>query len=85
MLFPCQSLESWPLVSLLKEVLIDTQDFLGVAARLQPEDGNRKVLPILGNCSAYIPLADLRQRITIRNTTVYYLLHNMTSKLQPCN
>lgn len=47
--------------------------------------GNRKVLLILDNCSAHIPLHQLSDYVLLRNTTVLYLPHNTTSKIQPCD
>lgn len=46
---------------------------------------NRKVLLIMDNCSAHVLLAELPDRIQLRNTTVFYLPPNTTSKLQPCD
>ena len=45
----------------------------------------RQVLLIMDNCSAHIPLAQLPTVIRLRNTTVFYLPPNTTSKLQPCD
>ncbi len=44
---------------------------------------NHKVLLVLDNCSAHIPLEELPACIQLRNTRVLYLLPNMTSKIQP--
>ncbi len=43
----------------------------------------RNVLLIMDNCSAHIPLMQLTFVVTLRNTTVFYLPPNMTSKIQP--
>ncbi|KAI9922732.1 hypothetical protein PsorP6_001154 [Peronosclerospora sorghi] len=45
----------------------------------------RKVLLILDNCGAHVPLDDIPARIQLRNTTVFYLPPNTTSKLQTCD
>jgi hypothetical protein len=45
----------------------------------------RNVLLIMDNCSAHIPLMQFASVVTLRNTTVFYLLPNTTSKIQPCN
>ncbi|KAI0999363.1 hypothetical protein K3495_g8832 [Podosphaera aphanis] len=42
----------------------------------------RKVLLIMDNCSAHIPVQELP---VLRNTTVKYLPPNSTSKIQPCD
>jgi hypothetical protein len=46
---------------------------------------NRKVLLVLDNYSAHVPLEELPARIQLRNTCVLYLPPNMTSKIQPCD
>ncbi len=46
---------------------------------------NRKVLLVLDNCSAHVPLEELPTHIQLRNTCVLYLPPNMTSKTQPCD
>ncbi len=43
---------------------------------------NRKVLLVLDNCSAHVPLEEFPARIQLRNTRVLYLPPNMTSKIQ---
>ncbi len=43
------------------------------------------VLLIMDNCSAHIPLMQLASVVTLRNTTVFYLPPNTTSKIQPCD
>jgi hypothetical protein len=45
----------------------------------------RNVLLIMDNCSAHIPLMQLEFVVTFRNTTVFYLPPNTTSKIQPCD
>jgi hypothetical protein len=45
----------------------------------------RNVLLIMDNCSAHIPLMQLTSVVTLRNTTVFYLPPNTTSKIQPCD
>jgi hypothetical protein len=45
----------------------------------------RNVLLIMDNCSAHIPLMQLASVVTLRNTTVFYLPPNTTSKIQPCD
>ncbi|KAK3222197.1 hypothetical protein Dsin_009222 [Dipteronia sinensis] len=45
---------------------------------------NRKVLLLLDNCTAHVPLIELPNHNQLRNTTVHYLPPNLTSKLQPC-
>jgi hypothetical protein len=45
----------------------------------------RNVLLIMDNCSAHIPLMQLTSVVTLRNTTVFYLPPNTTSKIQLCN
>jgi hypothetical protein len=45
----------------------------------------RNVLLIMDNCSAHIPLMQLAYVVTFRNTTVFYLPPNTTSKIQPCD
>jgi hypothetical protein len=44
-----------------------------------------KVLLIMDNFSGHIPLDQLPNHIQLRNTTVFYLPPNATSKIQPCN
>lgn len=46
---------------------------------------DRKVLLLLDNCSAHVPVGQLHNQINLRNTTLHYLPPNMTSKLQPCD
>jgi hypothetical protein len=46
---------------------------------------NRKVLLVLDNYIAHVPLEELPARIQLRNTRVLYLPPNMTSKIQPCD
>ncbi len=46
---------------------------------------NHKILLVLDNCSAYVPLEKLLARIQLGNTRVLYLPPNMTSKIQPCD
>jgi len=46
---------------------------------------NRKVLLVLDNYSAHVPLEELPARIQLRNTRVLYLPPNMMSKIQPCD
>jgi hypothetical protein len=46
---------------------------------------NRKVLLIVDNCSAHVPIDKLPDRIILRNTTLFYLPPNTTSKIQPCD
>ena len=46
---------------------------------------NRKVLLILDNCNAHVLIHELPDRINLRNTTVFYLPPNTTSKIQPCD
>jgi hypothetical protein len=43
------------------------------------------VLLIMDNCNAHIPLMQLTSVVTLRNTTVFYLPPNTTSKIQPCD
>jgi hypothetical protein len=43
------------------------------------------VLLIMDNCSAHISLMQLASVVTLRNTTVFYLPPNTTSKIQPCD
>jgi len=38
---------------------------------------NRKVLLVLDNCSAHVPLEELPTRIQLRNTCVYFLLQRL--------
>jgi hypothetical protein len=46
----------------------------------------RKVILLLDNCSAHIKDADLDKfNIQLKNTTLFYLLLNTTSKIQPCD
>jgi hypothetical protein len=45
----------------------------------------RKVLLIMDNFSGHIPLDQLPNHIQLRNTTVFYLPPNATSKIQPCD
>jgi hypothetical protein len=45
----------------------------------------RNVLLIMDNCSAHISLMQLTSVVTLRNTTVFYLPPNTTSKIQPCD
>ncbi len=45
----------------------------------------RKVLFIMDNFSGHIPLDQLPNHIQLRNTTVFYLPPNATSKIQPCD
>ena len=47
---------------------------------------NRKVLLMLDNCSAHVPIDALRDRIiTLRNTTVLCFPPNTTSNIHPCD
>ncbi len=46
---------------------------------------NYKVLLVLDNYNAHVPLEELLARIQLRNTCVLYLPPNMTSKIQPCD
>ncbi len=46
---------------------------------------NRKVLLVLDNCNAHVPLEELLACIQLKNTRVLYLPPNMTSKIQPCD
>jgi hypothetical protein len=46
---------------------------------------NYKVLLVLDNCSAHVPLEELPAHIRLKNTRVLYLPPNMTSKIQPCD
>ena len=47
---------------------------------------NRKVLLMLDNCSAHIPIDTLRDRIiTLRNTTDFCFPPNTTSNIHPCD
>jgi len=39
----------------------------------------------MDNFSGHIPLDQLPNHIQLRNTTVFYLPLNVTSKIQPCN
>jgi hypothetical protein len=39
----------------------------------------------MDNFSGHIPLDQLPNHIQLRNTTVFYLPPNATSKIQPCN
>lgn len=41
----------------------------------------RNVFLIMDNCSAHIPLMQLASIVTDRNTTVFYIPSNMTSKI----
>ena len=45
----------------------------------------RKVLLILDNCSAHIPLAAILNIVILHHTTIMYLLPNTTSKIQSCD
>jgi hypothetical protein len=45
----------------------------------------RKVLLIMDNFNDHIPLDQLPNHIQLRNTTVFYLPPNATSKIQPCD
>jgi hypothetical protein len=45
----------------------------------------RNVLLIMDNCSTHISLMQLASVVTLRNTTVFYLPPNTTSKIQPCD
>jgi hypothetical protein len=45
----------------------------------------RKVLLIMDNSSGHIPFDQLRNQIQLRNTIVFYLPPNVTSKIQPCD
>ncbi len=45
----------------------------------------RNVLLIMDNCSAHISLMQFAYVVTLRNTTVFYLPPNTTSKIQPCD
>jgi hypothetical protein len=44
-----------------------------------------KVLLIMDNFSGHIPLDQLPNHIQLRNTTIFYLPPNATSKIQPCD
>jgi hypothetical protein len=46
---------------------------------------NHKVLLVLDNRKAHVPLEELPAHIQLRNTCVLYLPPNMTSKIQPCD
>jgi hypothetical protein len=45
----------------------------------------RNVFFIMDNCNAHILLMQLASVVTLRNTTVFYLPLNATSKIQPCD
>jgi hypothetical protein len=45
----------------------------------------RKVLLILDNFSGHTPVEKIPDHIRLRNTTIFYLPPNMTSKIQPCD
>jgi hypothetical protein len=45
----------------------------------------RNVILIMDNYSAHILLMQLASVVTLRNTTVFYLPPNTTSKIQPCD
>jgi len=45
----------------------------------------RKVLLIMDNFSGHIPLDQLPNHIQLKNTIVFYLPPNATSKIQPCD
>jgi hypothetical protein len=45
----------------------------------------RNVLLIMDNCSAHISLMQFASVVTLRNTTVFYVPPNTTSKIQPCD
>jgi len=45
----------------------------------------RNVLLIMDNYSAHIPLMQFTSVVTLRNTIVFYLPPNTTSKIQPCD
>ncbi|KAL6498035.1 hypothetical protein OROGR_028432 [Orobanche gracilis] len=59
--------------------------FLGRLQAFDQHVKDRKVLLLLDNCSAHIPVGELHNHINLRNTTLHYLPPNMTSKLQPCD
>jgi hypothetical protein len=44
-----------------------------------------KVLLIMDNFNGHIPLDQLPNHIQLRNTTIFYLPPNATSKIQPCD
>jgi len=46
---------------------------------------SRKVLLILDNFSGHTPVEKIPDHIRLRNTTIFYLPPNMTSKIQPCS
>jgi hypothetical protein len=50
-----------------------------------PEMESTLVLLIMDNFSGHIPLDQLPNHIQLRNTTVFYLPPNATSKIQPCD
>ncbi len=45
----------------------------------------RNVLLIMDNCNTHIPIMQFASVVTLRNTTVFYLPLNTTSKIQPCD
>jgi hypothetical protein len=45
----------------------------------------RKVLLIMDNFSGHIPLDQIPNHIQQKNTTIFYLPPNTTSKIQPCD
>jgi hypothetical protein len=59
--------------------------FLGWLRGFDLHVSGRKVLLIMDNFSGHIPLDQFPNHIQLRNTIIFYLPPNATSKMQPCN
>ncbi|KAK3198747.1 hypothetical protein Dsin_022162 [Dipteronia sinensis] len=46
---------------------------------------NRKIMLLLDDCTAHVPLTELPNHIKLKNTAMHYLPPNLISKLQPCD
>jgi hypothetical protein len=55
--------------------------FLEWLKRFDARMARRNVLLIMDNCSTHIPLMQFASIVTLRNTTVFYLPPNTTSKI----
>jgi hypothetical protein len=65
--------------------LDDARNFLEWFRGFDLHVSGHKILLIMDNFSGHIPLDQLPNHIQLRNTTIFYLPPNATSKIQPCD
>jgi hypothetical protein len=65
--------------------LDDTEIFLEWLRGFDLHVLGHKVLLIMDNFSGHIPFDQLPNHIQLKNTTVFYLPLDVTSKIQPCD